>query len=417
MLRRYAVALLGLGLVLAGCSSAQKWSGDPSVTPDLIAREISPELSSGEFLASDVPDIPLPRRLRPCCAFGTDLRVRLMSVAVPGIALANVIGVEDLGAHQFDNGTLAFEASRPGGAPVNDERNGLIYTCRGGFIDTAHLRDWADWTLALGAHIARTVETGSTVALSDEGGQRRIIIAPIDPEILATYGRREVAVPLAQWLAFQLSVWHEIATWFGWSALALFPEDASAFSPEDLYSNLLGIRIAGMLVHGHAVASEAAYNENMNVTVAALLRRLGAVPGRVGRSAALAVDGLWWDSSVALPAKQLVRRRAFDVGEMLTPWLVTQGAVSSNYKQRVLEVCAAGEAPVTLRNPDTCASGNVRFDTVATIEVDVSPQVAARGFPFPRDGHRVTQKDFPDIIASIRAANAVEFGPDADRPD
>lgn len=404
-------------MTLAACSSAQKWTGDPSVAPDLIAREISPELSDGEFLAMDVPNIPLPRRLRPCCAFGTDLRVRLMSVAVPGVALANVISVEDLGPHQFDNGTLAFESSRPGGTPLNDERNGLIYTCRGGFIDVAHLRDWADWTLALGAHIARTMETGSTIELTPEGGRRRIRIAPVDPEILATYGRREVAVPLAQWLAFQLSVWHEIATWFGWSALPLFPEEASAFSPEDLYSNLLGIRIAGMLVHGHAVATEAAYNENMNVTIARLLGRLGAVPAKVGRSAALAVDGLWWDSAVALPAKQLVRRRSFDAGTMLTPWLVTRGAASSKFKQRVAEACGGEEEPVTLRNPDTCASGNVRFDSLATIEVDVGPVVAARGFPFPRGDRHITQRDFPDIIASIKAANAIEFGPGADRPD
>ena len=72
-----------------------------------------------------------------------------------------------------------------------------------------------------------------------------MVIKPVDPEIVAAHGRRAVAVPLAQWIAFQLSTWHEIATWFGWSALSIFPEEASAFSPEDLYSNLLGIRIAG----------------------------------------------------------------------------------------------------------------------------------------------------------------------------
>jgi hypothetical protein len=416
--RRSAPLVLCLAVSLTACSSAQKWSGDPPVAPDVIAREISPELSGGELLAEDVPSIPLPRRLRPCCAFGTDLRVTLMSFAVPGIELSNVIGVDDLGPHQFDNGTLAFESSRPGGAPFNDERNGLVYTCRGGFIDTAHLRDWADWTLALGAHIARTLEQGSLLTLSEEGGRRSVRIAPVDPGVLASYGRREIAVPLARWIAFQLSVWHEIATWFGWSALAMFPEEASAFSPEDLYSNLLGIRIAGALVHGHAVATEAAYNENMNVTVARLLRRLGAVPAPIGRDAAIAVDGLWWDSTVALPAKQLVRRRAFEIGTTLKPWLVTQGAASSIAKHRVAEACAGRDSPVTLSNPDTCAQGRVPFDSIASIEIEVSDALAARGFPFPRAGEpRVTQRDFPAIIAAIRAANAAEFGPDADRPD
>ncbi|MGH7785782.1 MAG: DUF4056 domain-containing protein [Candidatus Binatia bacterium] len=413
-----AVRVLFLCATLAACGTAQKWSGDPAVTPDLVAREISPELSDGDFTAADVPNIPLPGRLRPCCAFGSGLKVTLLSVPMPGVELANVVGVEDLGPHQFDNGALAFEASRPGGAVVNDEHNGLIYTCRGGFIDTAHLRDWADWSLAIGGHIARSLESGTTIALPDEGGRRHVVVAPVDATVLAEHGRREIAVPLAQWLAFQLSVWHEIATWFGWSALPMFSEEASAFSPEDLYSNLLGIRIAGTLVYGHGVASEVAYNENMNDLIARLLRRLGALPAADGRQAALAVDGLWWDSSVALPAKQLVRRRNFAIGTSVAPWLVTDAPVSSDAKRRIAAACAGSAQPIDMRNPDTCAAGQMRFDRVATVEIVVGAELIARGFPLPRRGDpRITQADFPSIITAIRAANATEFGPAADRPD
>jgi hypothetical protein len=50
-------------------------------------------------------------------------------------------------------------------------------------------------------------------------------------------------------------VWREIATWYGWSALTLFPEEASAFSPEDLYSNLPDIKLAGSFVCQYAVTS------------------------------------------------------------------------------------------------------------------------------------------------------------------
>ena len=404
--------------LLAACGTAQKWSGVPSAQPDLVAREISPELSDDDMRAEDVPDIPVPRQLRPCCAFGTGLKVTLLSVPVPGVQLGNIVSVDDLGLHQFDNGAFAIESSRPGGPPINDEHNGLIYTCRGGFIDTAHLRDWADWTLALGAHIARTLETGTTIVLSDEGGQRRVVVAPVDPALIAAHGRRDIAVPLAQWIAFQLSLWHEIATWFGWSALPMFPEEASAFSPEDLYSNLLGIRIAGTLVYGYGVASEAAYNENMHVTIARLLHRLGAQPVEIGHDAALAVDGTWWDSSVALPAKQLLRRRNFSEGPHLTPWLVTESPASSHFKASIAAACADSGGPVTLSVPETCAGPKVPCGDIASVEITVSDAVAARGFPFPRLGDpRVTQADFPAIIAAIRAANATEFGPDADRPD
>ena len=42
-------------------------------------------------------------------------------------------------------------------------------------------------------------------------------------------------------------------------AIPLFPEEASAFSLEDLYSNLLGIKLAGSLMYQGAVVSEASY--------------------------------------------------------------------------------------------------------------------------------------------------------------
>jgi hypothetical protein len=47
---------------------------------------------------------------------------------------------------------------------------------------------------------------------------------------------------LAEWTAWQMSIWHETVTWFGWDAVPGFSEEASAFSPEDLYSNPLAAR-------------------------------------------------------------------------------------------------------------------------------------------------------------------------------
>ena len=85
---------------------------------------------------------------------------------------------------------------------------------------------------------------------------------PLEPELLRQYTRREIATPLRQWLAWQLSVWHEIATWYGWSHVSAFPEIASAFSPEDFYSNLLGIWLMGALVHERAAISEDSYNDD-----------------------------------------------------------------------------------------------------------------------------------------------------------
>ena len=99
------------------------------------------------------------------------------------------------------------------------------------------------------------VEHGGRIELPDEGGLRVVYVVAADPAVLEGVGRTEYAIRLAEWLAFELSIWHEIATWFGWSALSGFPELASAFSPEDLYSNLLGTRLAGQALRGIATAA------------------------------------------------------------------------------------------------------------------------------------------------------------------
>jgi hypothetical protein len=401
---------------LAACGANQKWHApNVGVSSDIVAREISPDLVRG-VLPEDIPEIPPPRHLRPCCAFGTGLHVRLLGVPVPAFQLPNVLGVEDLGPHRYDNGALAFEASRPGGTPFTFEHNGLVYTCRGGFLDTAHIRDWADWTLFLASRLGRSLEEGVALELAPEGGRRRVKLVPVDASEIEGYDRRDVVIPLAQWIAFQLSVWHEIATWYGWSAIPIFPEAASAFSLEDLYSNLLGIKLAGSLVYQGAVVSEASYNENMASALQVILERLGAQPAELGRRAARAVDGQWWDSRVALPAKGVVLRRSFETGLAITPWLVQQAPVSNEDKTALTVLCGEPQ-PIVLRNPDTCVNGRA-FADYAEVEIEVDAALAQRGFPFPRPNSRtITQRDFPFVIDRIRAQNAAEFGPNADRPD
>ena len=410
-----AVALL-LAVLLtgsSGCATRQKWEGGPIARPELIAQEFSPQLITGDP-APPIPTIAPPRHLRPCCAFGTGLHIELSGAQIPGFSLTNVIGAGDLGPHQYDNGAVSFEQSRPGGDLISIESNGLIYTCRGGFVDTAHLRDWSDWTLYLSTAIALTLETGTTIDLADEGGKRRIVTQPLHPLLVAGYGRLPIAVPLAQWLAFQLSVWHEIATWYGWSSSPMFSEKASAFSPEDLYSNLLGIKTAAVLIYGNEVTSEAAYNESMNAAIPGLLQRLGGCPGEVGQMAMRSVDGLWWDSTVPLPEKALVRRRNMDYGAALTPWLVSRATPSSESTRKIAEYCKGADQPIVLQMPDDYAG--VPFGEKVRLEIEVSEELADHEhFPLPRPGSRlITQEDFPAIISHIRAENEQEFGADAD---
>lgn len=405
------LTLLCCVLLLPGCSSQQKWQGGGSLAnPELIAREISPDLAGDDQIA-DAPYIEAPQHLRPCCAFGSGLGVSLGTMPLPGVEIANTIGLGELGLHTYDNGTVAFSSSRPGAGLINFESNGLVYTCRGGFIDTAHLRDWADWTLFLYTRVARMLETGGIIDLPPEAGVRRIVIQPVAKKTIAAYGRKQLAVPIAQWLAFQLSVWHEIATWYGWAALEMFSEKASSFSPEDLYSNLLGIKLAGILIYDSGVGSEVAYNEAMNNAIPNLLMRLGAVDAEIAKSAARSVDGIWWDSKVTLPNANLVIRRNMDIRTTIVPWLATLATPERDPDAQLVAACGRKPKPVGLRNPNTF--NGVPFRKRATVEIEVQADLAER---MHLASPRLTQEDFPKLIQRIAVEAKASFGPNFDKP-
>ncbi len=70
--------LLAVLLVLtAGCAKPPRWAGreKPSTVDAAILLESKAGESARKLLQEEVPDIPIRTRLRPCCAFGTDLKV------------------------------------------------------------------------------------------------------------------------------------------------------------------------------------------------------------------------------------------------------------------------------------------------------------------------------------------------------
>ncbi len=186
-----------------------------------------------------------PHHTRPCCAFGMDLGVDVAGVALPVYRVGNLLSPTAIGRHEYDNGMVTFSA---GPRPVATESNGLVYTCRGGWVDTAHVRDNADLTLFLTLHFARHLVTGGQFDIPGDGAQRRIFVAPIRGEVIARHGTLAIAIALAEWTASQLSTRHELATWWGWESTPGFSERLSAFSLEDLYSNALGIRVGAGVV-------------------------------------------------------------------------------------------------------------------------------------------------------------------------
>jgi hypothetical protein len=235
------VALVAAAVVLAsGCSVAVRWLAPETPTrrdAGILLSEESTAALSHRLRPTGIPDIPVRKHLRPCCAFGYELRARLAFLPILGYRLENLKTIDEIGPHHYDSGVVTVGSD---GGLVSDERNGLVFTCRGGFIDTAHVRDYADWTIYFASKLFEQLPYGTTIELPNEAGKRRVVLERIDPEFLRGHDPVSLTMAIAQWLAFQLSIWHEIATWYGWAAIPGYPEKLSAFSPEDLYSNVLG---------------------------------------------------------------------------------------------------------------------------------------------------------------------------------
>jgi hypothetical protein len=255
----------------------------------LLIQAEPPELSAAQ-LAS-----PPARIVRTCCGFGADVKVS----GIPFVQMSDVTSVEMLGEHHYLGG--------------KSEANGLIYSDKGGFIDIGHLRDVADWTAYIYGHIARSNEHALLIIdLGREGGRKSIEIELSDD--LSANDK----IALAARVAIDLSTWHEIATWFGASYLPLIPERYSSFSPEDMYSNLLGALIAI-----EAISDPRPYEVAMTALLNDKLLELGAVESEEETFQALeSVRELWWSSAHAIPSRHVLLKRYFGADEELTPWLI-----------------------------------------------------------------------------------------------
>jgi hypothetical protein len=410
------VGLVAAAAVLGtiGCSVAARWLAPEAPTrrdAAVLLSEESTAALSHRLRPTGIPDIPVRTHLRPCCAFGYDLRVRVAFLPILGYRLVNLKTIDEIGPHHYDSGVFTLGSE---GGLVDEEDNGLVFTCRGGFIDTAHVRDYADWTIYFGSRLFEQLESGTTIELPDEAGKRRVVLERMDPELLRRHDPVALTMAIAQWLAFQLSIWHEIATWYGWSAVPGYPEKLSAFSPEDLYSNVLGTKIAVAAAFERAARSETLYDHSVDAWLRAVVDFLGSASKETAIEAMRSLEGVWWSPAARLPDPGVVLRRSLSIGETVTPWLVPEALASEALSALLLRECSGWPSPLSLTIPSSFEGTPLR--TLATLEVEVDPAIASQP-PFDALGSSVTQDDFPVILAAIREQNRREFGPRADQPD
>jgi hypothetical protein len=314
----------------------------------------APELSLHELAT------PPHRVIRTCCVFGSNLHMMI----IPILKYTDITCIEELGPHCYLGNA--------------GEGNGIIYSQRGGFVDMGHVRDQADWTAYLFSRIELAKEKGSiSINLGHEGGSKTLNI-----KIPADINNADAAL-LAGRIAYDLSVWHEIATWYGSSAVPFFPERYSSFSIEDAYSNLLGVTI-GM----QAVKSNLSYEVAMTGLIGSTLETLGAVISEDEiYMAREAVRNFWWTRKWNLPSRKILIERQLGVYTCLEPWRVPGWAG--------LDVTS-----YDLSVPDKTSDGRP-LNNFYGLDFKLNHKFPLKKIFASKSGRRVTQEDFGQLISHI----------------
>ena len=324
-----------------------------------------------------------PDGLRPCCVFGYNLKAQALGIPVPFYQLGNLVDADQLGAHVYNDSAFNAIGNLLG---LGSEQSGLIYTHRGGFIDIAHVRDTADNTLFLFSQLLPRLGEQWSIDLGPELANRRIQMNAFSPPQDPAQ-RYTLAAYLAGELAFQIAAWHEIAQWYGYQSVMGFSEEVSGFSPEDLYSNLLGARLAiDAILQGRA-ASVASYDSAMETLLPAALHQLGAVSVAETQRQFDSIDGDWWNSHRRVPEKFLVLKRDYNTGNHRLP---NQPPSESTAPQRLT-------LPL-----------QVQGSTLSTLgELQLWPGDTLRNLPAPAKYYRL--EDFNGLALHAQAQDAQQI--------
>jgi Protein of unknown function (DUF4056) len=299
---------------------------------------------------------PPPRIIRACCSFGNEVGVS----GIPFLKITEITSTDVVGAHKY----LGSKA----------EKNGIVYSKKGGFIDIAHLRDIADITAYLYANILKNKAKGKfELKLGTEAGEKTLFVT-IDPSLTD-----EDLVKIAGKAAYDLSVWHEISTWNGASFIPLVPERYSSFSVEDAFSNLLGVHL-GM----RAILSSKSYESEMTRLLTETLVYYGAVNTRQETVNAMnKVEGKWWSKNAKYPSKDILILRLFDLYGCISPMLVETMDFSAE------RLCV----------PETTKAGKLLNDFYS-VRIKTNFRIPiSEAFGMPEHTKTITQRDFPALIA------------------
>lgn len=318
-------------------------------------------------------NVPAHRRPRgrTCCALATHLPLHLGSAHVP-ITLGQLMSTQGLGRHSYSGWERLIEG------------DGLMYSVRGGFIDLGHTRDYADLTAFLAVHLRPLLAAGSgSIELDPLLGKRRVVITKAVPpdEIAAT------STLVARRAAFEISVLAEITQFYGRGKMRGAEEVYSAFTPDDIYSNLLGTWLGA-----RALQSPRAYDDAMTEGLLAKARELGTVSTQEASKTMFALAGTWWSADTAWPSAEIAILRSFEIGPHLMPVLASPGVQPA--------MPGGGDAsPLPIDLPVNGPTGALA--DLYRVELEPDPESLPHFAQVPI----VASADIPRIVGEVHAAD------------
>jgi hypothetical protein len=178
------------------------------------------------------------------------------------------------------------------------EKNGIVYTCKAGHIDITHLRWSADYTRYFIIKVRDAlVKKDDEFAFNISIERSRHKVRFSYPEYWDSMSHKNkekiaeaIAYEIGPYLVFKATTWHEILTWFGVHFIGVEPEFNSSFSWEDIYSNLLGTKLAVEALKD----AEHSYNKAMTLAIDRKLRELGAQSKSVAIHASEKMRDKWY---------------------------------------------------------------------------------------------------------------------------
>ncbi|MBN1973591.1 MAG: DUF4056 domain-containing protein, partial [Sedimentisphaerales bacterium] len=100
----------------------------------------------------------------------------------------------------------------------------------------------------------------------------------------------ELSLEAGAFVTFYATLWHEFMSWFGVRFAIIDPQFNSAFSWEDVYSNILGVRIAIEALED----TEHNYNKAVTIAIDSELRRLRVQPRKKTIQLTESMRGKWF---------------------------------------------------------------------------------------------------------------------------